>query len=338
MCASGSNPGWFSFARCETILALHALRIPARHYAWRPIDPMKNKPVRLLSVLLAASIALNLWQFASKTDAHDGTLPPPPLSVVRTLREAARNTEQRQPQASAASAAEPDKMPDTSAGEPLKIDTILQPAPDIAANDIDYLLHGVIDISDGVPQDTTEHVTAERLEELSKAELPKAESYRIAASLLLAGNQRVELGSFDLKSGYKGKFEKIREFPFPTGWDPPQIAEQSLASALTPRGFEFRNTGVDVEVCVTPQGGVLMVTGVARQTYFDGYEQMPGEIFLPIVNASGELLSENHVLQPRFTTREAPFVIATSPGSPCRVPVNMSSGRAFLEMVCVAFP
>ena len=84
---------------------------------------------------------------------------------------------------------------------------------------------------------------------------------------------------------------------------------------------------------MTPTPGSLVVGGSVRQTVFEGFGRMPGEVFSPVWQGD-VIFSENKVLQPQFTTRESPFVAAATAGQPIQVPVHTSFGQTILELTC----
>ena len=88
-----------------------------------------------------------------------------------------------------------------------------------------------------------------------------------------------------------------------------------------------------MDLDLTPAPGTLVLGGSVRQTVFDGFGRMPGEIFSPMLEGD-IVLTDNKVLQPQFTTRESPFIAAAAEGQPIRIPVQTSFGQSFLELTC----
>lgn len=164
----------------------------------------------------------------------------------------------------------------------------------------------------------------------------QAERLRLHGRLLLPGDKVLDLGEFDVKPGQKMRFERIKEFPYPNSFDPAQPQDSGSPFPVipaTPGSFDIQNTGLTAEIEVTAGPGSIMLAGRVTQRVFEGFSQMPGEAFLPIID-NDTLLTDNKVLMPQFTTREAPFVAAATAGQPCLVPVQTSFGHTFLELTC----
>jgi general secretion pathway protein D len=132
------------------------------------------------------------------------------------------------------------------------------------------------------------------------------------------------------KSGQRATIEVIREFRYPTEFQPPQIpttvgggnssgglGSTSIAiipiTPTTPTGFETRNTGVTLEVepQVGPDGYTIDLNLVPQVVEFEGFINYgspintinPG-VFSGITGASTITLTENTINQPIFSTRK----------------------------------
>lgn len=175
-----------------------------------------------------------------------------------------------------------------------------------------------------------------------------AKGQLVAESLMSSASgsgQTVSLsGRLPLRVGQKGKVEVIREFPFPTEFDPPQGAETvkpGLKGSFpilpsTPRVFGFRNCGwVISDLNVRPEAAFLMVSGTFRETTFEGFIRNAGEAFSPIVSDDGKVvLTDNKALAPTFSDRETPFIMAALPGKTYRTRLHLRHPDAFLEISC----
>jgi general secretion pathway protein D len=139
------------------------------------------------------------------------------------------------------------------------------------------------------------------------------------------------------KSGVRAVIEIIREFRYPTEFDPPQIPQTFggnngpgggggggvsvfPVTPTTPTAFETRNTGVTLEVepTVGPDGYTIDLTLVPQVVEFEGFINYgspirtvnPGALGLipgvaAIVGApSSVVLTENVINQPIFSTRK----------------------------------
>ena len=133
-----------------------------------------------------------------------------------------------------------------------------------------------------------------------------------------------------VRGGAKSKVEVIREFPYPTEFDPPQIPQtfggttsfggggggggaqnggSFPVTPTTPQSFEFKNTGVTLEVEATvADDGVTIDLNLAPQVIeFEGFINYGSPIQTTGINALGQsesiVLTDNKILQPVFATR-----------------------------------
>ncbi|MEY2571880.1 MAG: ral secretion pathway protein [Verrucomicrobiota bacterium] len=130
------------------------------------------------------------------------------------------------------------------------------------------------------------------------------------------------------KSGQRAVIEIVREFRYPTQFQPPQIPQTfgsgnnpnvSLGSATggtfpvtptTPTSFETRNTGVTLEVepVVGPDGITIDLNLVPQVVEFEGFINYGSPIRTSSVNALGIAqtveLTPNVINQPIFSTRK----------------------------------
>ena len=135
------------------------------------------------------------------------------------------------------------------------------------------------------------------------------------------------------KSGQRAVIEIIREFRYPTEFDPPQIPQTvgsnndnliiSAAGVITgssnasfpvtpttPTAFETRNTGVTLEVepIVGPDGYTIDLNLVPQVVEFDGFINYGSPITTSTVSMVGtvqqNVLTANVINQPVFSTRK----------------------------------
>lgn len=155
------------------------------------------------------------------------------------------------------------------------------------------------------------------------------------------GIDLVSVPSVITKSGVKTEIEMVREFPYPTEFDPPQIPQQiggttsasltatgglSSASSLgtipitptTPTAFETRKIGslMELEAVVSPDGRQVELTLAPSTTEFEGFIDYGSPItnttsnntFNPLTGAVGSqgvsYVVENKILQPIFRTNK----------------------------------
>jgi general secretion pathway protein D len=132
------------------------------------------------------------------------------------------------------------------------------------------------------------------------------------------------------KSGQRAVIEVVREFRYPTQFQPPQIP-QTVGSTngqaggttsvpitpTTPTAFETRNTGVTLEVepVVGPDGITIDLNLVPQVVEFEGFINYGSPIFASggsflntvtggVVSAPPQLLTANVINQPIFSSRK----------------------------------
>ncbi len=130
------------------------------------------------------------------------------------------------------------------------------------------------------------------------------------------------------KSGQRAVIEIVREFRYPTQFDPPKIPDRTDASSIsttgitgastgafpvtptTPTGFETRNTGVTLEVepVVGPDGVTIDLNLVPQVVEFEGFINYGSPIQSVSVNSLGIsssfVLTPNVINQPIFNSRK----------------------------------
>ncbi|MDB6155040.1 MAG: type and secretion system protein [Chthoniobacteraceae bacterium] len=142
------------------------------------------------------------------------------------------------------------------------------------------------------------------------------------------------------KSGQKAVIEIIREFRYPTEFDPPQIPQNfgntggttSLIPTLstppssfpvtptTPTQFDTRNTGVTLEVdpVIGPDGYTIDLNLVPQVVEFEGFINYGSPIQTTSTNALGisttNIITPNVINQPIFSTRKVTTAVTIFDG------------------------
>ncbi len=128
------------------------------------------------------------------------------------------------------------------------------------------------------------------------------------------------------KSGQRAKVQVIREFPYPTEFEPPQIPQDVgnnrgrrtgiiVASVppinypvtpTTPTAFEVKNVGyeLEVEATVGPDKRTIDLTLVPSVTQFDGMINYGSPIYTYPSGLTPLVLTENRIPQPVFSKRD----------------------------------
>lgn len=136
--------------------------------------------------------------------------------------------------------------------------------------------------------------------------------------------------SVTTKSGQRATIEIIREFRYPTEFQPPQVPQSTnggsaVVTPTTPTAFETRNTGVTLEVepVVGPDGQTIDLNLVPQVVEFEGFINygspifsisvptfsltnvvVPPAVLQAILTPTSLLLTNNVINQPIFSTRK----------------------------------
>ncbi len=133
--------------------------------------------------------------------------------------------------------------------------------------------------------------------------------------------------SVTTRSGQRAQIEVIREFRYPTEFNPPQIPTSVGAgntqgntfggssssfpvTPTTPTAFEMRPVGVRMEVdpVLGPDGYTIDLNMAPEVTEFEGFVNYGSPIQTSAIDALGNpttiVLTENKILQPIFSTRK----------------------------------
>lgn len=117
------------------------------------------------------------------------------------------------------------------------------------------------------------------------------------------------------KSGQRATIEIVREFKYPTEYNPPQVPTSSgsgsgsimAVTPTTPTAFEVRNTGVSLEVepVVGADGSTIDLNLVPQVTEFEGFINYGTPIYAASASSSTPVeLTANVINQPIFSTRK----------------------------------
>lgn len=131
------------------------------------------------------------------------------------------------------------------------------------------------------------------------------------------------------KSGRKALVRVVREFPYPTEFNPPEppppatgggtttivlvpgtFQSQGIVTPSTPTAFETRNLGVTLEVepIIGPDGYTIDLNLSPEVVEFDGFinygSPILGPVFVPPASVGTAILTPNVINQPVFSTRK----------------------------------
>jgi len=117
--------------------------------------------------------------------------------------------------------------------------------------------------------------------------------------------------SVTTRSGQKATVEVVREFIYPTEFDPPrQATKTEPLIPTTPTAFEMKPVGVRMEVVPTlMEGGNIELAVAPEATSFEGFMEYGS----PITH-EGKVVSENKIQQPIFHTMKTTASFVVEPG------------------------
>lgn len=138
--------------------------------------------------------------------------------------------------------------------------------------------------------------------------------------------------SVTTKSGCAARIQIVREFRYPTQFDPPQVPPTqtfgiSPLTPATPIAFATKNVGVELDVTPTvgPDGNTIDLILQPRVTEFEGFINYGSQIetVAPVTSSLGIAtgatatvkLSDNTIHQPIFSIREANTQVTITNGS-----------------------
>ncbi len=129
------------------------------------------------------------------------------------------------------------------------------------------------------------------------------------------GTDLLSAPSVMARPGQRAKIEVIREFIYPTEYDPPELPTSGgtlgggapiIVTPANPTAFETRNTGITMEV--DPQLGAdnlsIDLSMAPEIVEFDGFINYGVPIFTPVsTTGTRTQLTENRIVMPIFSTR-----------------------------------
>lgn len=175
---------------------------------------------------------------------------------------------------------------------------------------------------------------------------------RIAAISQKKGTDLISVPSVITKSGVQTQIEMVREFPYPTEFDPPQIPQNvdytgnvfavsftgkvtqpasgtAPVTPTTPTAFETRKVGslLEVEAVISEDGRQVELTLSPSTTEFEGFIDYGSDItntnyssaFDPVafefVNSASNYVQDNPILQPVFRSNKLKTAVLVWDGS-----------------------
>jgi hypothetical protein len=142
-------------------------------------------------------------------------------------------------------------------------------------------------IASAIGPNTNRRLTPQRIAELTE---PSTKAQARAISIEIAdlqnpapesGHARPGVNTTNSRiklpmDGREGIIEVIREFRFPTQFDPPKVdlaEKMPLVAPLTPHAFETVNTGWTIRLNAHPIGNLIALYGVADYVEFRGFDE-----------------------------------------------------------------
>jgi|JI6StandDraft_1071083.scaffolds.fasta_scaffold08912_5 beta-lactamase regulating signal transducer with metallopeptidase domain len=121
--------------------------------------------------------------------------------------------------------------------------------------------------------------------------------------------------SVTTKSGQKATVEVVREFIYPTEFDPPkQMGKDQPVIPTTPTAFEMRPVGVRMELHpIVMEDGRIDLTLTPEVTSFEGFMDYGKPIEKP-VQGPGTFITENQIRQPIFHSLKTTTTVTMQPG------------------------
>jgi hypothetical protein len=188
-------------------------------------------------------------------------------------------------------------------------------------------------------------IAAARYSELS-GESPRAVGkYRL--TMTFSGKDEVVTApSIIARPGREMKIEMLREFIYPTDFEPAEMPKVKLAASTsggvfpitptTPKDFATRHLGYTGTFTIEPKGAFVIIRGLLTHEKFAGFSRAPGEAISPIVDGRNPqvVISDNRVDLPNFVRSETPVYIAGLPGVPHVIDLPAIPGK--VTIICEA--
>ena len=119
------------------------------------------------------------------------------------------------------------------------------------------------------------------------------------------------------KPGESAEIEVATELVYPTEFDLIEVKGEAV-TPTTPRKFEKELVGLRIEVTPTLRGSLIFLKGEIEMKEFDKKVAAPGDVFRPIMNKEGVVLTENKVELQTVRSYRTPLIAALSPASPTK--------------------
>jgi hypothetical protein len=188
-------------------------------------------------------------------------------------------------------------------------------------------------------------IAASRYSELSVQPAKAVSKYRI--TLIFSDKDgTITAPTLLAKTGKKVKIEMLKEFIYPTDFEPAEMSKLKMAASTdkrafpvtptTPKDFETRQLGTTGTFTVETRGAFVIIRGLLSHERFAGFSRAPGEAISPIVDGRNPqvVLTDNRVDLPNFVRSETPVYIAGLPGVPHKIELPALSGS--VTVICDA--
>lgn len=179
-------------------------------------------------------------------------------------------------------------------------------------------------------------IAANRYSELSGQNAKAPGKYRI--TMTFSGkDETITAPAMVARPGKEMKVEMLREFVYPTDFQPAEMSSLKMAASTTsgvfpsapgvfpvtpttPKKFATRDLGTTATFTVEPRGAFVIIRGMLAHEKFAGFSRAPGEAISPIVDGRKQVvLTDNRVDLPNFVRSETPVYIAGLPGAPHKI-------------------
>ena len=182
--------------------------------------------------------------------------------------------------------------------------------------------------------------------ELSGKNTTAADKYRLTVTLS-GKDETITAPALVAKTGKEMKVEMMRDFIYPTDFEPAEMSKLKMAASTspgvfpvtptTPKKFATRKLGTIGTFTVEPRGAFVIIRGMLSHEKFAGFSRAPGEAISPIVAGRTQVvLTENRVDLPNFVRSETPIYIAGLPGVPHVIDLPAIPGK--VTVTCEAVP
>lgn len=114
-----------------------------------------------------------------------------------------------------------------------------------------------------------------------------------------------------------------REFVYPSSYEPASAhADLTTVVPATPKEFQSIPTGIEADLETERSGGLIVIKGMIKVTEFQGFSRMGGLLGQPILNAKGQVITENRIEMPKLATYTTPVYAAVQPDGTCAFEIS----------------